>query len=101
MRILVTGGAGYIGSVTVERLVAQGHEVVVYDSLEEGHRDAVAPGARLVVGDLGDAEKLTKTLRESGAEAVVHFAAYCLVGESMERPSKYFVNNVSNGVILS
>lgn len=100
MRVLVTGGAGYIGSVTVAALLDRGHEVAVYDSLEKGHRDAVAQGARLVVGDLADGAKIAGALREHRAEAVIHFAAYSLVGESMERPADYFRNNVSNSLAL-
>ncbi len=100
MRIVVTGGAGYIGSVTVAKLLAKGHEVIVYDSLQEGHRDAVASGARLVVGDLADTKKVEAVLLENEIEAVIHFAAYCLVGESVLHPAKYFINNVANGLNL-
>lgn len=100
MRVLVTGGAGYIGSVTVAALLDRGHEVAVYDNLEKGHRGAVAHGARLIVGDLADGTCLEQALREHRAEAVIHFAAYSLVGESMERPADYFLNNVSNSLTL-
>ncbi|HOE27538.1 MAG: UDP-glucose 4-epimerase GalE [Candidatus Aureabacteria bacterium] len=100
MRVLVTGGAGYIGSVTVAALLEGGHEVLVFDSLEHGHRGAVAPGARLVVGDLADGGAIEKALRTHRAEAVVHFAAYSLVGESVAQPARYFLNNVSNGLVL-
>ena len=100
MRVLVTGGAGYIGSVTVAALLESGHEVAVYDSLEKGHREAVAPGASLVIGDLADRGNLEKALRAHRAEAVIHFAAYSLVGESVEHPARYFLNNVSNSLIL-
>ena len=100
MRVLVTGGAGYIGSVTVAALLEGGHEVAVYDSLEKGHRRAVATGARLVVGDLADPAALDLALREHRAEAVIHFAAYSLVGESMRNPAGYFLNNVSNSLVL-
>lgn len=100
MKILVTGGAGYIGSVTVALLLAKGHEVIVYDSLEKGHRGAVAPGARLVTGDLSDREAVERVLTGNGIEAVIHFAAYSLVGESIRRPGDYFVNNISNGLVL-
>ena len=93
MRILVTGGAGYIGSHTVRLLLAGGHEVTVYDSLELGHRQAV-PAANLVVGDLRDIDHLDQLLVVNRIEAVVHFAAYSSVGESVSNPSKYYVNNL-------
>ncbi|MFO7535567.1 MAG: UDP-glucose 4-epimerase GalE [Kiritimatiellia bacterium] len=101
MKILVTGGAGYIGSVTVEQLLDRGHEVVVFDNLERGHREAVDPRARLVCGDLQDRAAILGALREARAEAVVHFAAYALVGESMTDPGLYFRNNVGGGVSLA
>jgi UDP-glucose-4-epimerase GalE len=86
--------------VTVAALLEGGHEVLVFDSLEHGHRGAVAPGARLVVGDLADGGAIEKALRTHRAEAVVHFAAYSLVGESVAQPARYFLNNVSNGLVL-
>jgi len=98
MRVLVTGGAGYIGSVVSEQLVSDGHEVVVYDNLSKGHRDAVVPDARFVEGDLHEAEKLRETL--NGIDAVIHMAAFSLVGESVEAPSKYYHNNVVAGLVL-
>jgi UDP-glucose 4-epimerase len=98
MRVVVTGGAGYIGSVVSEQLVSDGHEVVVYDNLSKGHRDAVVSGARFVEGDLHDAEKLRETL--NGINAVIHMAAFSLVGESVESPSKYYDNNVFAGLVL-
>ncbi|HEX7295102.1 MAG TPA: UDP-glucose 4-epimerase GalE [Pyrinomonadaceae bacterium] len=98
MRVLVTGGAGYIGSVVSEQLVSDGHEVVVYDNLSKGHREAVVAGARFVEGDLHDAEKLRETL--DGIDAVIHMAAFSLVGESVEAPSKYYHNNVVAGLVL-
>jgi UDP-glucose 4-epimerase len=98
MRVVVTGGAGYIGSVVSEQLVSDGHEVVVYDNLSKGHRDAVVSGARFVEGDLHDAEKLRETL--NGINAVIHMAAFSLVGESIEAPSKYYDNNVVAGLVL-
>jgi UDP-glucose 4-epimerase len=98
MRVVVTGGAGYIGSVVSEQLVSDGHEVVVYDNLSKGHRDAVVSGARFVEGDLHDAEKLRETL--NGINAVIHMAAFSLVGESVESPSKYYDNNVVAGLVL-
>lgn len=100
MKTLVTGGAGYIGSVCVERLLDAGHEVTVFDNLSEGHRSAVDPRARFVRGCLGDAEDIVVALNSSGAEAVLHFAANALVGESMQNPGKYFRNNVAHGLNL-
>jgi UDP-glucose 4-epimerase len=101
MNILVTGGAGYIGSVTVEALVARGDRVVVYDNLVKGHKAAVHPQATFVEGDLLDAAKLEATLREHAVEAVIHFAAASLVGESMQNPGKYFRNNVTGSLTLA
>lgn len=100
MRVLVTGGAGYIGSVVTEELVNDGHEVVVYDNLVKGHHGAVVSGARLVDGDLLDAATLRQTLKDRSIEAVIHMAAYSLVGESVENPSKYYQNNVLAGLVL-
>jgi UDP-glucose 4-epimerase len=100
MRVLVTGGAGYIGSVVTEQLLGDGHQVVVYDNLSKGHRDAVVAGAELVEGDLVDAAKLNQTLRERQIEAVIHMAASSLVGESVEKPNKYYQNNVVAGLVL-
>jgi len=100
MRVLVTGGAGYIGSVVTEQLIAGGHQVVVYDNLSKGHRGAVVEGAEFVHASLGDAELLRKTLSDRGVEAVIHMAASSLVGESVEHPGKYYVNNVVTGLVL-
>jgi UDP-glucose 4-epimerase len=100
MRVLVTGGAGYIGSVVSEQLVNDGHDVVVYDNLSKGHRDAVVEGARFVEGDLHDADTLRRTLDGDRIEAVIHMAAFSLVGESVEAPSKYYHNNVVAGLVL-
>jgi len=100
MRVLVTGGAGYIGSVVTEQLLGDGHEVVVYDNLSKGHLDAVVAGAELVEGDLGDAEVLNKTLGDWEIEAVIHMAASSLVGESVDHPNKYYQNNVITGLVL-
>jgi len=99
MRVLATGGAGYVGSATVRYLLGRGHEVVVYDNLSKGHRGSV-PGERLVVGDLAEREKLVGVLRERGIEAVMHFAAWIAVGESVERPAEYYRNNVANTLVL-
>ena len=100
MKTLVTGGAGYIGSVCVEQLLDAGHEVTVFDNLSEGHRSAVDPRARWVQGCLSDPEDVVVALNASGAEAVLHFAAFALVGESMTNPGKYFRNNVACGINL-
>ena len=100
MNVLVTGGAGYIGSVMVEQLIAQGHTAIVYDSLELGHRAAIAPEASFVQGRIQDKEKLIATFREHEVEAVIHMAAYALVGESTSNPSKYFANNFVGGLTL-
>jgi UDP-glucose 4-epimerase len=100
MRVLVTGGAGYIGSVVAEELLKDGHEVVVYDNLAKGRRDAVPPGATFVHADLGDGQLLRETLRRNPCEAVVHMAADSLVGESVADPAKYYANNVGNGLAL-
>ena len=100
MRVLVTGGAGYIGSVVTEELVKDGHEVVVYDNLSKGHRGAVVDGADFVEGDLLEADKLRQTLKEKRTDAVIHMAAFSLVGESVENPAKYYHNNVVAGLVL-
>jgi UDP-glucose-4-epimerase GalE len=99
MRILVTGGAGYIGSHTVKLLLARGHDVTVYDNLSAGHRRAV-PADRLVVGDLKDVDHLDHVLVANRVEAVVHFAASCYVGESVTDPAKYYLNNLHNSLNL-
>ena len=100
MRVLVTGGAGYIGSVVTEQLVNDAHRVVVYDSLYKGHREAIVSGAEFVQGDLLDAERLRQTLNENRIEAVIHMAADSLVGESVQNPAKYYRNNVVAGLVL-
>jgi UDP-glucose 4-epimerase len=100
MRVLVTGGAGYIGSVVSEQLVSDGHEVVIYDNLSKGHRGAVVEGARFVQGDLLEADQLRQTLNDNRIEAVIHMAASSLVGESVQEPSKYYHNNVVAGLVL-
>lgn len=101
MKIFLTGGAGYIGSICTEYLLDHGHEVVVFDNLTEGHRSAVDPRARFVEGDLNDRERTLASVREAGPEAVMHFAANALVAESMRDPSKYFRNNVGGGINLA
>ncbi|NUN93718.1 MAG: UDP-glucose 4-epimerase GalE [Verrucomicrobiae bacterium] len=100
MKVFVTGGAGYIGSICVEELLNAGHSVTVFDNLSEGHRSAVDPRAVFVEGDLADREAAREALGRSGAEAVMHFAANALVGESVENPGKYFRNNLANGLNL-
>ncbi|HKB69159.1 MAG TPA: UDP-glucose 4-epimerase GalE [Pyrinomonadaceae bacterium] len=100
MKVLVTGGAGYIGSVVTEELLKDGHEVVVYDSLYKGHREAVVEGASFVQADLADAGTLGNALSANQIEAVVHLAADSLVGESCEDPAKYYRNNVVNSLTL-
>ncbi|HJP94080.1 MAG TPA: UDP-glucose 4-epimerase GalE [Pyrinomonadaceae bacterium] len=100
MRVLVTGGAGYIGSVVTEQLVNDGNLVVVYDSLYKGHREAIVSGAEFVQGDLLDGERLRQTLNENRIEAVIHMAADSLVGESVQKPAKYYKNNLIAGLAL-
>jgi UDP-glucose 4-epimerase len=100
MKILVVGGAGYIGSICTELLLDEGHEAVVFDNLGEGHRRAVDSRATFVRGDLADREKIQATLSSARPDAVMHFAANALVGESMRDPSKYFRNNICNGLNL-
>ena len=99
-RVLVTGGAGFIGSVVAAQLLDRGYEVLVYDNLSLGHRDAVPPDARLVVGDLGDRAALERLLREQPVAAVLHFAAFIEAGESMREPEKFFRNNTANTLSL-
>jgi UDP-glucose 4-epimerase len=96
LKILVTGGAGYIGSVTVSELVRAGHEVTVYDNLSRGHREAVHPAAQFVAADLSDTVALDRCLRENNIDAVMHFAASIEAGESMKVPELFFRNNTAN-----
>jgi UDP-glucose 4-epimerase len=100
MHVLVTGGAGYIGSVTVETLLERGYRVTVLDNLVNGHREAVHPEARLVQGDMADEGLVARILQDDAIEAVMHFAASTLVGESMERPTEYFENNTAKTLTL-
>jgi UDP-glucose 4-epimerase len=100
MHILVTGGAGYIGSVVVEELVRQGNRVTVFDNLSQGHRAAVHPRAKFHRGDLADRQALDALFAQGGFEAVMHFASNTLVGESMQQPCKYVGDNVVNGLNL-
>jgi len=99
MKILVTGGAGYIGSHTVRQLLARGHDVTVFDNLSAGHRQAV-PADRLVVADLRDVDHLDQVMLVNRIEAVIHFAAHCYVGESVTHPAKYYTNNLIHSLNL-
>ncbi len=101
MKVLVTGGAGYIGSVVSEQLLNAGHEVTVFDNLERGHRQAVDPRAVLMEGDLRNAGEIDEAVMRVKPAAVLHFAAYALVGESMEHPQRYFENNLVGGMNLA
>src|SRR4051812_20526075 len=100
MRVVVTGGAGYIGSVVTEQLIAGGHDVLVIDNLTKGHRDAVHESAMFVQMDLLDRDPVAAALSHFGAHAVVHMAASSLVGESGQQPAKYYRNNVVAGLTL-
>jgi len=100
MRIFVVGGAGYIGSVCAELLLNEGHEVAIFDNLTEGHRGAVDPRATFIQGELADRMRVQAALFDARPDAVMHFAANALVGESMRDPSKYFRNNICNGLNL-
>ena len=98
MAILVTGGAGYIGSVTVELLQAAGESVVVLDDLARGHRRAITPETPFYQGRVGDRALIARIAAEHKLESCVHFAALAYVGESVEQPQKYFENNVEQGI---
>ena len=100
MKILVVGGAGSIGSICAEVLLNEGHDVTVFDNLTEGHRQAIDRRAKFIEGDLQDRQSIEAALSKMRPDAVMHFAANALVGESMQNPSKYFRNNVVNGLNL-
>lgn len=100
MNILVTGGAGYIGSATAEALLKAGHNVTVYDSLVTGHRAAVPEGATFIQADLADSHALAETLTKQSFDAVMHFAAFIEAGESMKDPGRFYKNNFTNSVAL-
>ena len=100
MRVLVIGGAGYIGSHAVRKLIEEGNDVVVLDSLYTGHRKAVDKRAKFYQGDIEDTNLVSKILRDENIDAVMHFAAYSLVGESVKKPLKYYDNNVSGMISL-
>ena len=100
MNVFVTGGAGYIGSICTEELLNTGHTVTVYDNLTEGHRSAVDARARFILGKPEEPGDVLKAVKSTKPDAIMHFAASALVGESMENPKKYFHNNVVNGLKL-
>ena len=100
MRIFVTGGAGYIGSVMTDVLVDRGHDVTVFDNLSRGYRDAISPRAAFVEGDLVDTSLVLTTLKDHRIGAVIHMAGDALVAESMEKPSRYYRNNLIAGLSL-
>jgi UDP-glucose 4-epimerase len=100
MNVFLTGGAGYIGSVTSELLLNEGHAVTVFDNLERGHREALDPRASFIEGDLRDKDSVADAMATVKPDAVVHFAAFALVGESMVQPEMYFRNNVVGGINL-
>jgi len=100
MRIFLTGGAGYIGSIATRTLLEAGHQVTVYDSLVTGYKEAVPAGAEFIQGDLADSDKLKKALGDSTFDAVMHFAAFIEAGESMIDPPKFYQNNLGNSVNL-
>lgn len=100
MAILITGGAGYIGSVTTELLRARGEQVVVLDNLSRGHRDAVAPEVPFYEGDIGNRELVTRVVQDHDVDACIHFAAFAYVGESVNAPALYYENNVEQGIRL-
>ncbi|WLT31604.1 UDP-glucose 4-epimerase GalE [Geothrix sp. PMB-07] len=98
--VLITGGAGFIGSHTVDLLIREGYAVTVLDSLEKGHRSVVHPQATFVQGDCGDAALLDEVFAERAVDAVLHFAAYIEAGESMQQPERFFVNNTARPLVL-
>jgi UDP-glucose 4-epimerase len=100
VKVFVTGGAGYVGSICVEELLNRGHEVTVFDNVTEGHRSAVDSRATFILGDLNEPKSVSLAIETSEPDAVMHFAANALVGESMQNPFKYFHNNVYGGLNL-
>ena len=100
VKILVTGGAGYIGGTVAEQLLEAGHEVTIYDNLSHGHRSMLPAAAAFVQGDLADREALEGVLREGGFAGVMHFAALIEAGESMQKPELYFRNNTAGTLVL-
>jgi UDP-glucose 4-epimerase len=100
MNILVTGGAGYVGSIVVEQLINEGYRVVVIDNLQQGHRSAVLPGVELIIADICDAEALDSAFARHNFDAVMHMAADTIVEYSITAPARYFQNNVAGGINL-
>lgn len=100
MHVLVTGGGGYIGSIAVERLINQGHSATVLDDFSRGHRTAVHPEATIIECNLRDRSQVHETIGQSGAEAIMHFAALTLVPESVQQPGEYYATNVAGGLHL-
>ena len=100
MKVLVTGGAGYIGSVVSAELLRAGHQVVIYDNFSHGHRRALPAGAEAIAGEVGDREALSRTLEQHRPQAVMHFAALIEAGESMQFPERYFRNNTASTLTL-
>ena len=100
MALLVTGGAGYIGSHVTRLLVERGERVIVLDNLCLGHRGAIVPGVELVEADLSDAPTVERLIKDGDIEAVLHFAAFSLVGESVVEPLKYYRNNAAAPLVL-
>ncbi|HEY4189752.1 MAG TPA: NAD-dependent epimerase/dehydratase family protein, partial [Candidatus Limnocylindrales bacterium] len=100
MKVLVTGGAGYVGGVSVDAILAAGHEVLVLDDLSTGHRALVHPDARLIVGSYGDAALIGPLLSTERPDAILHCAARSLVGESVRDPGRYYRDNVAGGIAL-
>lgn len=100
MSLLVTGGAGYIGSICVEELLRKGHQVVIVDNLQEGHQEAVLPGAIFYEGDYGDKDFVNNIFSNYEIDAVIHFAAETTIEYSMTDPGRYFENNIVNGIAL-
>lgn len=100
MRVLVTGGAGYIGSHAVDSLIQHGHQVVIVDNLLRGHRHLVHPQAKLIEADVRETEKMARVFQEEKIEAILHFAAFTGVSESLEKPAMYYSNNVGGTISL-
>ena len=100
MRVLVTGGAGYVGSVSVERLLEAGHEVVILDDLSTGHRESVPETASIEVASYGDADAMARLLERAHVDAILHCAARSLVAESVRDPARYYRDNVAGGIVL-